>query len=169
MGDGSSFDKNLTLEEIGDQARACYRILAFSRAQPILLEKLSESSFDDMVFLGGFYRDWCNWEKSRQYYTLALKLAESHSNDEEKMIALNNLGLVFYLEGDTESGRRRCELFAESRSMYLKALDIGKQIPRSPVNATTQRNYQYLVSQEDALLSAPGVPAAPPVTRSLLR
>jgi tetratricopeptide (TPR) repeat protein len=162
-----TFEKNPAMERLDDKTRTCYRILAFGRAQPGLLEKLSSSSFDDMVFLGGFYRDWCKWDKAREYYTLALNLAEKTKNREQRLSALNNLGLAYYLEGDTQAGKKRSELFEQSQAMYTRALSLTREAPEHPVTQTIKANYRYLLLTEgryqeaDALLSASEPPSGP--------
>lgn len=125
---------------------ACYTSGAYSRAQPLLLARLSEDNFDDCLFLGGFYRDWTHWAKSRYYYDLAVAQAEADGNQERIAIAANDLGLLLTLQTGSSSGQSRSDLLAQGKDAFAKATDAVKKTKNAQLAEAILRNEKVLLS-----------------------
>lgn len=140
--------QNPAWERAGRNIAACCSVRAWDRALPQLEKRLTTTDFDDVTFMGNFYRDWCHWDDAVSYYDMALKIAEGKQDQKRIAIALNNLGLVYFLEGNTfAAAARRQEFFAKAEASYTRALPLAKQSGDFPLQETLRENYKLVLSE----------------------
>ncbi len=137
---------NAAWQRAGNNIAACCSVRAYDRALPLLEKRLTTTDYDDVTFMGNFYRDWCHWEDAVSYYEMALKIAEGKEDQKQIAIALNNLGLVYFLEGNTFSGEaERKKTFDQSEVSFNRALPLAKQSGDTALSQTIQENYKMVL------------------------
>lgn len=138
--------QNPSWQRAGNNIAACCSVRAYDRALSQLEKQLTTTDYDDVTFMGNFYRDWCHWDDALSYYNLALKIAESKQDHKQIAIALNNLGLVYFMEGNTfASATERKEIFERAESAFTRSLLLAKQSGDTALSATVQENYKLVL------------------------
>lgn len=113
-----------------------------------MLKSLKETNFDDLIFLGGFYRDWGKFPTAARYYERASQLAGEQNDSARAGIALNNMALVKFSQGVTQTGAARAELFRSAETLYRQARDLAQKGKHTALLATIERNYLALLEEE---------------------
>lgn len=133
-----------TLKKLPAPVLTCYRIGAYDRAQPGLLENLRDDNFEDLSFLGNFYRECGRWSQARKYLERSLTLAQTKGERRQTIIALNNLGMLSCIEATTLSGKSRQETFDESEQYFQRALQELKETNEPELSQTVLSNHRLL-------------------------
>lgn len=143
-----AYSTNPAWVRAGDNIAACCRVQAYGRAVPLIEKRLKTNNFDDLLFMGGFYRDWGRWDEARKYYDMALQIAEGEHDKQRLVVVLNNIALAYFSEGLTEFGKPRTALLAKSEGMYARARSLCKQIDDASLRDTVQHNYAALLLEK---------------------
>lgn len=133
-----------SLKKLSAPTLTCYRIGAYDRAQPGILANMREDNFEDLSFLGTFYRECGRWSQARKYLERSLTLAQTSGDRKRTVIALNNLGMLSCIEGTTLSGKERQETFEESEQYFQRALQELKEIDEPQLSQTVMSNHRLL-------------------------
>lgn len=139
-----------TLKKLPAPVLSYYRIGAYDRAQPGILANLREDNFEDLSFLGTFYRECGRWSQSRKYLQRSLSLAQTKGDRKQTVIALNNLGLLSLIEATTLPGRARQETFEESEQYFQRALQELKEFSDPELSQTVLFNQRLLKTNRSA-------------------
>lgn len=135
-------DAHPAWQRAGHDVTACCAVRAQDRAMPLLAGRLHpETDYDDATFMGGFYRDWGKWQKARENYERAQKLAHQQNKKLKEAVALNDAGLVNLSEALTVSAARKSELLEQARGLFDQA-DALADLRLKNVIATNRRAVQ---------------------------